>query len=170
MSEKIKVEIELIPVWCGFTDESSWLERWATEEMVKRSEAYEHNHHSVSDGIKIISNKVSQWNQHNHKYTTTDPHQPKQPEWMPSGEYELWEYIDGLFDSDDGGHNCFSSIMDDHLDRFHSFAVQAGDGTVHLMNSPVWYAREGYSSIFTEWVDGVFQAQILGCVMRKAGE
>jgi hypothetical protein len=103
----------------------------------------------------------------------TNPYQPKQPEWMPEGNYELWEVMDSetkqgymVYAKPDGS---MSVDMPSLYRVFHSFAVQAGDGKICLMNSPVWFTWDG-ATLYHSFSPNSYQAKLLGAVMKKAVE
>ena len=103
--------------------------------------------------------------------TTENPHQPKQPEWMPGDEYELWERVEadyGTIRYKASGKSVFY-VNPESKPGFHSFAVQAGDGEVHLINSPVWYTWDG-ATLYQSFSPNSYQAKLLGAVMKKAVE
>ena len=111
------------------------------------------------------------YNDYPKNLTTKDPHAPKVPEWMPGEGYELWEEKgrdNYIFHSPNGKGSYTLSGLKEH--QLHSFAVQAGDGKVHLTTCPIWYTEEGDSHIWSIIGKGDIQAKLLGCVMRKAVE
>lgn len=100
---------------------------------------------------------------------TIDPHAPKTPEWMPGEEYELWTPLvsSGIvfYQSPDKTGETRSPI---ELDRFHSFAAKAGDGSINLTNNPIVFTRTSgaiSSNCFGDFTD---RCEIIGAIMKKA--
>jgi len=165
MTEKIKAEIELIPVWVKAVS-GAYVGRWATKEMIEVEACFVYADHINADVQHIMMQSVDT---NTKSYTTEDP--GKTPEWMPEG-CELWEYGigDGAFAhasyrAPDGEYRTASPNELGNL--FHAFAVKAGDGTVHLMNTPNWFTHKKNLSSET-YTTMYVKAKILGAVMRKA--
>ena len=100
--------------------------------------------------------------------SATDPHTPKAPDYMPEN-CELW---DKKVDADGFVYyhlmGSTSRMRPDTIERFHSFAVQAGDGTVSLRKTSGWFTEAGIARLRMTYSPGDIDAEILGVVMRKA--
>ena len=167
MAEKIKAEIELIPVWVR-DGEGPYLERWTIDCIKKYNISFTDHPHSVKDVNVIIEASRHTWDE----LWSTDPHTPKVPEWMPGEGFELWERLEadyGTIRYKESGKAVFY-INPESKSRFHSFAVQAGDGTIELKKTPNWFTEEGEAHLYLTDQGGSIDAVVLGCVMRKAVE
>ena len=100
--------------------------------------------------------------------TTQNPTLPKTPEWMPIG-CTLWEergkHDNYVFYSDGEGSYRTKNLPEK---RLHSFAVQAGDGTIELKKTPNWFTEDGEAHLYLTDQGGSIDAVVLGAVMRKA--
>lgn len=150
MSEKIEAGTM---VWCR---DSEGLKKWAGPYKYI-GDHYREGHAVWSEGECY----VAVWDE----ITTTDPHTPKTPEYMPEG-CELWGRNESET-SDIITYGVISHHGPQSLKSFHSFAVKAGDGTVFLPRDPNHFTKEDGGNLYAYYTKGDIPAQILGAVMRK---
>ena len=158
-SNTIQSPIKLIEVWVSNTGDK-WRPRWAAHCMIDSNSAFNHGDHRTADVLTVIKKGVISWD----NITTEDPFTPKVPEWMPEGCELVEKGEDGCGIIVYGEYGTSPEIRK----NFHSFAVQAGDGTVWLPKTPNHFTKEDSSKLLTYYVEGDIDAKILGCVMRKA--
>ena len=152
MSEEIKAGDK---VWVWLEELNVWAEdKLEIAAVGNQSFAY------LSNGGRLhTTNKVA----------TTDPHKPKTSEWMPEG-CELREYSRGQFITKTGAQYSLDDLYyANEFQRLHSFAVEAENGNVNLLNSPLQFTRD--DCICEQLINNTWKrAKILGAVMYLEGK